>query len=150
MFYEFSKKNEKFRFEGVEINKKIANLCKLNLLILQIGDFYIENINYLFTMKRNYDLIISDLPFGMRLNEDDMAKIKKDILVYGPSSKIDGTFTFIQKIISDLSSTGRAIVLTTSSILFREGSETKIRRGLVEDDLIESIIQLPPNILLNK
>ena len=44
--------------------------------------------------------------------------------------------------------TGRVGVLMPHSVLFRGGGKAKIRQGLIEKDLLEAVVGLPPNLFL--
>ncbi|MBS3087284.1 N-6 DNA methylase [Candidatus Pacearchaeota archaeon] len=149
MFYELFKENKDIDFTGLETNKKISNICKLNLTILQVENFNISNENYLFSNNKKYEMIISDPPLGLKLNKEDISKLDQNIFKYGPLSGTDASFVFIQKIISDLSENGKAIIIATPGILFRSGSDKITRKELLNHNLIESIIQLPSNVMTN-
>jgi len=48
--------------------------------------------------------------------------------------------------IASLNLTGRMGTVIPHGVLFRGGAEGKIRKGFIEEDIIEAIIGLPPNI----
>ena len=48
--------------------------------------------------------------------------------------------------VTTLNNKGRAGVVVPHGVLFRGGSEGKIRKGLLKDDLIEAVISLAPNL----
>lgn len=62
-----------------------------------------------------------------------------------PPSK--GDFAFLQHMIATLTPTGRMAVLVNQGVLSRGQSEADIRRQLIENDLIESVVALPPGVL---
>ena len=63
---------------------------------------------------------------------------------YGVPSKINLDYAFIQHGIASLNENGKAAIVVPMGVLFREAAEGKIRRNLVNDDIIEGIISLPP------
>lgn len=56
---------------------------------------------------------------------------------------------FLKKSVDSLKNTGKGVALVSNGVLFRSGQENELREWLIEEDLIESIISLPKNILTN-
>lgn len=61
-----------------------------------------------------------------------------------PKSKAD--FAFILHALNYLSARGRAAIVTFPGIFYRGGAEQKIRKYLVENNYIETVIALAPNL----
>lgn len=61
-----------------------------------------------------------------------------------PKSKAD--FAFVLHSLSYLSGRGRAAIVCFPGIFYRGGAERKIRKYLVDNNYIETIISLPPNL----
>ena len=68
---------------------------------------------------------------------------------YGIPPRGYGDLAFVQHMISVLKNDGRMGVVLPHGILFRGGTEGKIRKGILEDDLIEAIIGLPEKLFYN-
>ncbi|OSP07320.1 type I restriction endonuclease subunit M [Halorubrum ezzemoulense DSM 17463] len=68
---------------------------------------------------------------------------------YGLPPKNRGDWTWVQLMLASLSETGKAGIVMDNGLLFRSRSEKKIRRPIIEDDLIESVIALPENLFYN-
>ncbi|MHC5722424.1 MAG: N-6 DNA methylase, partial [Nostoc sp.] len=68
---------------------------------------------------------------------------------YGIPPKSNGDFAFIQHILATLENTGRGAIIVANGVLFRGGKEGLIRQRVIEDDLIEAVISLAPNLLYN-
>jgi len=66
--------------------------------------------------------------------------------VYGIPPKTMGDFGFLQHCIASLADEGMLVVAVPPSVLFKERSEGDIRRRMIEDDIIEAVIQLPPKM----
>jgi len=64
--------------------------------------------------------------------------------VLAPKSKAD--FAFVLHSLSYLSAKGRAAIVCFPGIFYRGGAEQKIRKYLVENNYVESIISLAPNL----
>lgn len=86
-----------------------------------------------------FDLIVSTPPFGMRFNQTDEfdARIKRV------------EHFLIEKGISSLNDKGKLIALLPQSILSSGGQQHRLRKKLIENDLIDTIISLPEGLLLN-
>ena len=64
--------------------------------------------------------------------------------VLAPKSKAD--FAFVLHALSYLSARGRAAIVCFPGIFYRGGAEQKIRKYLVDNNFIETVISLPPNL----
>ena len=141
---------------GQEIDKKTWALAKMNALLhgnvpidLRLGDTirnpaFIDEENGLQT----FDYIIMDPPYGLENWGYETAKV--DIygrFFYGIPPKSRGDMGFVLHLLASLNERGKAAVLIPNGVLFRGGSEEKIREELIRLDLIESVIALPVNLL---
>src|SRR5215208_8225637 len=96
---------------------------------------------------RQFDLVIANPPFSLKnwgreaAESDPWRRFR-----FGLPPKTKGELAFVQHMVAVLNSTGRMAVVMPHGVLFRGGSEGKIRKGLVEEDLIETIIGLPTNL----
>ena len=68
---------------------------------------------------------------------------------YGIPPRGYGDLAFVQHMISVLKHDGRMGVVLPHGILFRGGAEGRIRKGILEDDLIEAIVGLPEKLFYN-
>jgi len=68
---------------------------------------------------------------------------------YGLPPKNRGDWSWIQLMLASLSETGKAGIVMDNGILFRSRSEKKIRKPILEADLIEAVIALPENLFYN-
>lgn len=94
---------------------------------------------------KKFKYIIANPPFSMSWEpptaiEQQMDDRFKDWDTLAPKSKAD--YAFIQHIIHYLADDGMAVVLSYPGILFRGNSEGKIRKELIERNLIEKIIHV--------
>ncbi len=142
-------------FFGQEINHTTYNLARMNM--------FLHNINYdkfnivlgdtLINPKlgddKPFDAIVSNPPYSVKwIGKNDPTLINDDRFapagVLAPNSKAD--FAFIMHALSYLSSKGRAAIVTFPGIFYRGGAEQKIRKYLVDNNFIETIISLAPNL----
>ena len=69
---------------------------------------------------------------------------------YGAPPQGNANFAWLQHILSHLSQTGRAgVVLANGSMSSAQGGEGEIRRRMVESDVVECMVALPPQLFFN-
>jgi type I restriction enzyme M protein len=96
-----------------------------------------------------FDAIVSNIPYSERwVGSDDPMMNYDDRFspagVLAPKSKAD--FAFVLHSLSYLSNKGRAAIVCFPGIFYRGGAEQKIRQHLVNNNYIEAIISLAPNL----
>jgi type I restriction enzyme M protein len=142
-------------FFGQEVNHTTYNLARMNM--------FLHNINYdKFHMvlgdtllephlgdEKPFDAIVSNPPYSVKwIGSDDPTLINDDRFapagVLAPKSKAD--FAFVLHCLSYLSSKGRAALVCFPGIFYRGGAEQKIRKYLVDNNYVESVISLAPNL----
>lgn len=102
-----------------------------------------------FSQDKPFDAIVSNPPYSINwIGTDDPTLINDDRFapagVLAPKSKAD--FAFILHSLSYLSSRGRAAIVCFPGIFYRGGAEQKIRKYLVDNNFIETVISLAPNL----
>lgn len=142
-------------FFGQEINHTTYNLARMNM--------FLHNINYdKFNIKlgdtltdpqfkgdKPFDAIVSNPPYSINwIGSDDPTLINDERFapagVLAPKSKAD--FAFILHSLNYLSSKGRAAIVCFPGIFYRGGAEQKIRKYLVDNNFVETVISLAPNL----
>ena len=142
-------------FFGQEINHTTYNLARMNMFLHNINydKFNIALGNTLMDPKfgddKPFDAIVSNPPYSVSwVGSDDPTLINDDRFapagVLAPKSKAD--FAFVLHALSYLSSKGRAAIVCFPGILYRGGAEQKIRKYLVDNNFVETIIALAPNL----
>lgn len=142
-------------FYGQEINHTTYNLARMNMFLHNVNydKFNIALGNTLlephFGDERPFDAIVSNPPYSINwIGSDDPTLINDERFapagVLAPKSKAD--FAFILHSLSYLSSRGRAAIVCFPGIFYRGGAEQKIRKYLVDNNFIETIIALAPNL----
>jgi len=96
-----------------------------------------------------FDAIVSNPPYSIHWEGDSNPLLINDPRfspagVLAPKSKADLAFTM--HMLSWLSTTGTAAIVEFPGVLYRGGAEQKIRKYLVENNYIDTIIQLPPDL----
>lgn len=142
-------------FFGQEINHTTYNLARMNMFLhninydkfnIQLGDT-LRNPH--FGDEKPFDAIVSNPPYSVKwIGSDDPTLINDDRFapagVLAPKSKAD--FAFVLHALSYLSSKGRAAIVCFPGIFYRNGAEQKIRQYLVDNNYVESVISLAPNL----
>lgn len=142
-------------FFGQEINHTTYNLARMNMFLHNINydKFNIQLGNTLldphFGNDKPFDAIVSNPPYSVKwIGSDGPTLINDDRFapagVLAPKSKAD--FAFVLHALSYLSSKGRAAIVCFPGIFYRGGAEMKIRQYLVDNNYIETIIALAPNL----
>ncbi len=142
-------------FFGQEINHTTYNLARMNMFLHNINydKFNIALGNTLldprFGDDKPFDAIVSNPPYSVRwIGGDDPTLINDDRFapagVLAPKSKAD--FAFVLHALSYLSSKGRAAIVCFPGIFYRGGAEQKIRQYLVDNNFVETVISLAPNL----
>ena len=149
------KENVKQGFFGQEINLTTYNLARINM--------FLHNINYNnFNIARGdtlihpehwddepFDAIVSNPPYSIHwagkenpllINDERFAPAG----VLAPTSKADLAFTM--HMLSWLSSKGTAAIVEFPGVLYRGGAEQKIRQYMIDNNFVDTVIQLPPDL----
>jgi type I restriction enzyme M protein len=142
-------------FYGQEINHTTYNLARMNMFLHNINydKFDIKLGDTLLNPKHNndkpFDAIVSNPPYSVKwIGKDDPTLINDERFapagVLAPKSKAD--FAFILHALHYLSSKGRAAIVSFPGIFYRGGAEKKIRKYLVDNNYVETVISLAPNL----
>jgi type I restriction enzyme M protein len=142
-------------YYGQEINLTTYNLARINMFLHDIP-FDKFNLAYGDTLMnpkhwddKPFDAIVSNPPYSIKWEGDSNSLLINDPRfapagVLAPKSKAD--FAFVLHILSWLSSSGTAAIVEFPGILYRGGAEQKIRKYLVDNNYVDTIIQLPPDL----
>lgn len=148
------KNHRSLRLYGQEINLTTASIARMNLFLHEIEDFDIKRGDTLRAPAfkdtrgavRTFDVVIANPPFSLtNWGADRWAADPRASCGVPPAKSAD--YAFIQHMISSMSpGTGRVGVVMPHGVLFRGGAEARIRQCLVEQDCLEAVIGLPPNL----
>ena len=149
------KDNIRLGFFGQEINITTYNLCRINMVLHDIGPdkFNIAHGDTLTEPahwdEEPFEVIVSNPPYSIPWAGSDNPLLINDIRyspagILAPKSKAD--FAFIMHSLSWLASNGTAAIVCFPGIMYRGGAEQKIRKYLIDNNFIDCIIQLPANL----
>lgn len=149
------KENVHQGFCGQEINLTTYNLARINMFLHDIN-FEKFDIGYGNTLlnpihwdDKPFDVIVSNPPYSIKWDGDANPILINDERfspagVLAPKSKAD--YAFVMHILSWLSSSGTASIVEFPGILYRGGAEQKIRKYLIDNNYVDSVIQLPSDL----
>lgn len=149
------KENVRQGFFGQEINITTYNLCRINMFLHDINysNFDIAHGDTLIDPKHwddePFDAIVSNPPYSINWEGNANPLLINDPRfspagVLAPKSKADLAFTL--HMLSWLSTSGTAAIVEFPGVLYRGGAEQKIRKYLIENNYIDAVIQLPPDL----
>jgi len=149
------KENVRQGFFGQEINLTTYNLARINMFLHDIN-YEKFNIAHGDTLTdpahwddEPFDAIVSNPPYSINWEGDANPLLINDPRfspagVLAPKSKADLAFTL--HILSWLSTSGTAAIVEFPGVLYRGGAEAKIRKYLIDNNFVDSVIQLPPDL----
>lgn len=149
------KDNVRQGFYGQEVNLTTYNLCRINMFLHDINYNHF-NIAHEDTLMHPahwddepFDAIVSNPPYSIKWDGDSNPLLINDPRfspagVLAPKSKADLAFTM--HMLSWLSTSGTAAIVEFPGVLYRGGAEAKIRKYLIENNYVDAVIQLPPDL----
>lgn len=149
------KENVRQGFYGQEVNITTYNLCRINMFLHDINyeKFDIAHGDTLTDPKHwddePFDAIVSNPPYSIKWEGDANPLLINDPRfspagVLAPKSKADLAFTL--HMLHWLSTSGTAAIVEFPGVLYRGGAEQKIRKYLIDNNYVDAVIQLPPDL----
>ena len=142
-------------FYGQEINLTTYNLARINMFLHGINYEQFDIVlgdtltNPMHRDEEPFEAIVSNPPYSTKWEGSDNPLLINDDRyapagVLAPKSKADLAFTM--HILSSLATNGTAAVVEFPGVLYRGGAERKIRKYLIDNNYIDVVIQLPPDL----
>jgi len=142
-------------FFGQEINLTTYNLCRINMFLHDInyekfeiahGDTLTDPVHW---DDQPFEAIVSNPPYSIKWDGDENPLLINDQRfaapgVLAPKSKADLAFTL--HILHWLAVNGTAAIVEFPGVMYRGGAEQKIRKYLVDNNYVDTVIQLPPDL----
>lgn len=149
------KENVRNGFFGQEINITTYNLCRINMFLHDINyeSFSIAHGDTLTDPKHwddePFEAIVTNPPYSIKWDGDANPLLINDPRftpagILAPKSKAD--LAFVMHCLSWLATNGTAAIVEFPGVLYRGGAEQKIRKYLIENNFIDTVIQLPPDL----
>lgn len=147
---------------GQEKNVTTYNLARMNMLLhgfkdteFQIfhGDSLLNDWDILSEMnpvkKLECDAVVANPPFSYRWEPNDELEDDFRFSSYGLAPKSAADFAFLLHGFHYLSEDGTMAIILPHGVLFRGGTEQKIRTKLLQDGNIDAVIGLPANLFFS-
>lgn len=144
---------------GQEYNITTYNLARMNMLLHGVKDTEFE-IYHGDTLKNEwdwlretnpakkpkFDAVVANPPFSYRWKPRDEASEDMRFKNHGVAPKSAADFAFLLHGFHYLKDDGVMAIILPHGVLFRGGAEARIRRKLLEDGHIDTVIGLPANL----
>lgn len=149
------KENVRQGFYGQEINLTTYNLARINMFLHDInyekfdiahGDTLTDPAHW---DDEPFEAIVSNPPYSIKWDGDANPLLINDPRfapagVLAPKSKADLAFTM--HMLHWLAVDGTAAIVEFPGVLYRGGAEQKIRKYLIDNNYVDAVIQLPPDL----
>jgi type I restriction enzyme M protein len=138
---------------GQDDNGNAWTICRLNMILhgiknadIQQGDTllnptHLDENNRL----RRFHYILSNPPFSQDYKKDEM-QFQERFSFFCPEIGKKADLMFVQHMLSVLQPGGIIATVMPHGVLFRGGVEKRIRQDFIEEDKLEAVIGLPPNL----
>jgi len=150
------------RIYGQEKNITTYNLARMNMLLHGVKDSEFE-IFHGDTLKNDWDIlnemnpakkvefdaIVANPPFSLRWDASEAMSEDFRFKNYGLAPKSAADFAFLLHGFHFLSEEGTMAIILPHGVLFRGGAESRIRKKLLEDNHIDTVIGLPSNLFFS-
>ena len=147
------------RIHGQEKNVTTYNLARMNMLLHGVKDTEFE-IHHGDTLTNDWDIlretnpakkpyfdaVVANPPFSYRWDPNETSGEDVRFKNYGLAPKSAADFAFLLHGFHYLKDDGVMAIILPHGVLFRGGAEAKIRRKLLDDGHIDTVIGLPANL----
>jgi len=139
---------------GQEMNLGTWAICKMNMFLhgvmnadIRKGDTLRDPQHIQDGLLMSFDRVLANPPFSLKKwGKDEADSDSFGRFPYGTPPKDAGDLAFVQHMISSLNAEGMMGVVMPHGVLFRGSSEKEIRKGILEDDLLEAVVGLPSQL----
>jgi type I restriction enzyme M protein len=139
---------------GQEKNLTSSTIARMNMFLHGIEDFEVRRGDTLRNPAffesdglKTFDCVIANPPFSLKeWGTENWANDPFGRNIAGVPPKGNGDMAWIQHMVKSMNSNGRMAVVLPHGALFRKAAEGKIRKALLEQDMLEAVIGLGPNI----
>ncbi len=158
--------NKKAQIYGQERNGQTHALCKMNMFLHKIDDAKIEWGDTLSNPKHlkddklmKFQIVVANPPFSLDKwasgfageGSDKNFAMAENLDPYkrfswGVPPKSKGDFAFVLHMLHSLAEGGRMGVVLPHGVLFRGAGEGKIRKQIIEMNLLDAVVGLPSNL----
>jgi len=139
------------KLNGQENDGGVWATCIMNMILHDVKDFEIEHGNTLEEPMfkdlggkyKKFDKILANPPFSLNYKKENLTQTSRFKWGYAPESK-KADLMFVEHMASSLKKNGLMAVVVPHGVLFRGSKEKEIRSAMLEDNIIDAVIGLPP------
>ncbi len=138
---------------GQENNGTTWSISKMNMLLHGIRDADLRNNDTLTDPEHvsggeivRFDRVITNPPFSQNYDKASLSHTERFRYGYTPEGGKKADLMFLQHMLAVLKPDGIVATVMPHGVLFRGGAEGDIRRRIIEDDLLDTVIGLGPNL----
>ena len=138
---------------GQENNGTTWSISKMNMLLHGIPDADLANDDTLTTPRhvsggelKRFDRVITNPPFSQNYDRASLTHAERFRYGYTPEGGKKADLMFLQHMLAVLKRDGIVATVMPHGVLFRGGAEGEIRRRIIEEDLLDTVIGLGPNL----
>jgi type I restriction enzyme M protein len=138
---------------GQESNGGVWSISKMNMLLHGISGADVKNDDTLTDPQHleggelmRFDRVLSNPPFSQNYKKEDLKFKERFRFGYCPEGGKKADLMFVQHMLAVLRPSGMAVTVMPHGVLFRGGDEKKIRTGILDQDLLDAVIGLGPNL----
>ncbi len=129
------------------------SICKINMLLhgiygadIQLQDTLLHPMHREGGELEHFHRVIANPPFSQNYTRNTMEYPERFRWGWCPTSGKKADLMFAQHMLSVCKPGGMVATVMPHGVLFRGGAEKEIRTKFLQQDLIETIISLPPNL----
>jgi len=139
---------DKISIYGQEIKESTLQISKMNLYLRGLDGNIKQGDSILNDQHKGLeaDYILTNPPFNMSEWGKDQIADDDPRFKYGMPPSNNANFAFIQHMIHHLNDTGMAATVMANGAMSAQNKEGEIRQGIIEDDLLDAVISLPPQL----
>ncbi len=138
---------------GQENNGTTWSISKMNMLLHGINDADLRNDDTLASPEHvkdgeleRFDRVITNPPFSQNYDRATLKHAERFRYGFTPEGGKKADLMFLQHMIAVLKRDGMLATVMPHGVLFRSGEEGNIRKRIIEDDLLDTVIGLGPNL----
>ncbi|MEA5042514.1 MAG: N-6 DNA methylase, partial [Oscillibacter ruminantium] len=143
---------------GQDDAASVWSICKMNMIMHDIKDADIQHGDTISephwtdekdpSLTRQFDRVIANPPFSQNYSQTGMKLPNRFQYGFAPETGKKADLMFVEHMIASTKDDGVMITVMPHGVLFRGGSEQRIRKGILTDkqDIVQAVIGLPPNL----
>ena len=141
---------------GQEDNGGVWSISKMNMILHEIPDADVRNGDVLGDPLHveggelmRFDRVITNPPFSQNYSAQGLPFRERFRYDFCPESGKKADLMFVQHMVAVMREGGMVCTVMPHGVLFRGGAEKNIRKGFIDDDLLDAVIGLGPQLFYN-